>query len=106
MNTAEPPIVDRSMATLFERDKPWYAERLVVLDDRVRVRLEELSARLGEADWLDGAFSAGDLLMVTVLRRLGGSGLLEAYPNLCAYIGRGEARPDRPSWVGLVLRAV
>jgi glutathione S-transferase len=93
LNTVEPSIVERSMAVILERDKSWYEERLVMLDDRVRVRLGELSSRLGDAEWLDGAFSAGDLLMVTVLRRLGGSGLLEQYPNLCAYIARGEARP-------------
>jgi glutathione S-transferase len=92
LNTVEPPIVDRSMATLLERDKTWYGERLPILDDRVRGRLGELSRRLGDADWLDDAFSAGDLLMVTVLRRLNGSGLLEEYPNLCAYIARAEAR--------------
>jgi len=91
--TVEPPIVERSMAALFERDKPWSAERLAMLDDRVRARLTELATHLGDADWLDGAFSAGDLLMVTVLRRLGTSGLLEACPTLCAYIARGEARP-------------
>ena len=93
LNTVEPPIVDRSMAMLLERDKSWHEERLAILDDRVRVRLGELSSRLGDADWLDGAFSAADLMMVTVLRRLGGSGGLEHYPNLCAYIARGEARP-------------
>ncbi len=93
LNTVEPPIVERSMATILERDKSWYAERLPVLEDRVRGRLDELSSRLGDADWLDGAFSAGDLLMVTVLLRLGGSGLLEEYPNLAAYVARGEARP-------------
>jgi glutathione S-transferase len=93
LNTVEPPIVDRSMATILERDKPWYEERLAFLEDRVRVRLGELSSRLGRADWLDVAFSAGDLLMVTVLRRLNGSGLLENYPNLSGYVARGEARP-------------
>jgi glutathione S-transferase len=93
LSTVEPPIVERSMATLMERDKPWYEQRLPLLEDRVRGRLDELSSRLGDADWLDDAFSAGDLLMVTVLRRLDGSGLLEAYPNLCAYVARGEARP-------------
>jgi glutathione S-transferase len=93
LNTVEPPIVERSMATLVERDKSWYGERLVMLDNRVRVRLSELSSWLGSADWLDGAFSAGDLLMVTVLRRLGGSGLLEEFPNVSAYVARGEARP-------------
>jgi glutathione S-transferase len=93
LNTVEPPILDREIATLVERDKTWYEERLPVLEDRVRVRLSDLSGRLGDADWLDDAFSAGDLLMVTVLRRLNGSGLLEKYPNLSAYVARGEARP-------------
>ena len=93
LNTVEPPIIDRGSAWLLERDKPWYGERMPILDARVRVRLGELSSRLGDADWLDDAFSAGDLLMVTVLRRLEGSGLLETYPNLSAYIARGEGRP-------------
>jgi glutathione S-transferase len=93
LNTVEPPIVERSMVMILERDKPWFKERLPMLDDRVHVRLRELANRLGDADWLDGAFSAGDLLMVTVLRRLEGHGVLERYPTLCAYIARGEARP-------------
>ncbi len=93
LNTVEPPILDREVATLVERDRTWHQERLPILDDRVRVRLGELSRRLGDADWLEGAFSAGDLLMVMVLRRLNGSGLLEEYPNLSAYVARGEARP-------------
>jgi glutathione S-transferase len=93
LSTVEPPIVERSMASLVERDKPWYAARQPMLDERVRVRLRELSAHLGDADWLDGAFSAGDLLMVHVLLRLGGSGLLEEHPNVSAYVARAEARP-------------
>lgn len=93
LNTVEPPIVERSMALLFERDKSWYEERMVMLNDRVRARLGELSQWLGDSQWLDGAFSAGDLMMVTVLRRLGGSGEVEKYPNLAAYVARGEARP-------------
>jgi glutathione S-transferase len=93
LNTVEPPIVDREIATLVERDKTWYEERLPMLEDRVRDRLDELSSRLGDADWLDDEFSAGDLLMVTVLRRLNGSGTLKEYPNLSAYVARGEARP-------------
>lgn len=92
LNTVEPPIVERSMAALFERNEPWYAQRLVMLDGRVRKRLGELSDRLGGAEWLDGRFSAGDLLMVSVLLRLGSSGLLDAYPSLCAYIARAESR--------------
>ena len=93
LNTVEPPIVDRSMAVLLEHDKSWYEERLTILEDRVHGRLGELATRLGDADWLDGAFSAGDLLMITVLRRLNGSGALEKYSNLSAYVARGEARP-------------
>jgi glutathione S-transferase len=93
LNTVEPPIVERSMAIILESNKSWHAERLAMLEDRVRVRLGELSSRLGSGEWLDGAFSAGDLLMVTVLRRLDGSGLVEKYPNLAAYVARGEARP-------------
>jgi glutathione S-transferase len=93
LNTLEPPINDRGMAILTERDRTWHEERLAILEDRVRARLGELSRHLGNADWLDDAFSAGDLLMVAVLRRLNGSALLEGYPNLRAYIARGEARP-------------
>jgi glutathione S-transferase len=93
LNTVEPPIFERAMATLLDRDKSWYGERLAILDDRVRVRLGELSGRLGDADWLDGEFSAGDLLMVSVLLRSKVSGMLDAYPKLSAYVARGEARP-------------
>lgn len=93
LSTLEPPIVELGTAMLFERDKPWYEERLPILEDRVRHRLGELSSHLGDADWLDGAFSAGDLLMVTVLRRLNATDILDAFPNLSAYVARGEARP-------------
>ena len=93
LNTVEPPIVELGMAMILERETPWYEARLPMLQERVAARLSELSARLGEADWLDGTFSAGDLMMVTVLRRATRSGLLEAHPNLQAYIARGEARP-------------
>jgi glutathione S-transferase len=93
LNTVEPPVVEREQVQLIERDKPWYEARLPLLDERVRVRLGELSIRLGEAEWLDGAFSAGDLLMVTVLRRLERTDLLDAHANLRPYIARAEARP-------------
>lgn len=93
LSTVEPPIIERETATYMERDKTWHEQRLPVVEDRIRVRLDDLSGRLGDADWLDAAFSAGDLLMVQVLRRLNGSGLLEEYPGLYAYVSRGEARP-------------
>jgi glutathione S-transferase len=93
LNTVEPSIFDRDLTRILERDQPWYEQRLRVLEDSIRKRLSDLSSRLGNADWLDGAFSAGDLLMVTVLCRLEGSGILEEYPNLSAYVARGTARP-------------
>ena len=93
LSTMEPPIVEFTMASLFERDKPWHEARQPMLEERVRNRLGQLSDRLGDGEWLDGAFSAGDLLMVSVLLRLGSSGLVNDYPNLAAYVARGEARP-------------
>ena len=92
-SSVEPLIVQRSVALLSERDRSWHEERLPLVEDHIRSRLDELSNRLGDADWLDDAFSAGDLLMVQVLRRLNGSVLIEEHPNLCAYVARGEARP-------------
>ena len=93
LNTIEPPILDLGTARVLEGDKPWHVERLPLVEERVRNRLKQLSDRLGDADWLDGAFSAGDLMMVSVLLRLKASGLLDEYPNLLAYVARGEARP-------------
>jgi glutathione S-transferase len=93
LNTIEPPIVDRQIAILLEGKETWSKQRLPVVEERIRRRLAELSSRLGDDDWLDGEFSAGDLLMVTVLRRLGQSSLLDEHPNLAAYVARGEARP-------------
>ena len=92
-NTVEPPILDLVTARIFEADKPWSEARLPLVKDRVRARLDSLAARLGDADWLNGAFSAGDLMMVSVLLRLRSSGLLDEYPELAAYVARGEARP-------------
>ncbi|MBV8138923.1 MAG: glutathione S-transferase family protein, partial [Deltaproteobacteria bacterium] len=93
VNTVEPPILERETAKLLEGDKPWYEERLPLVEDRVRHRLDQLSGHLGDADWLDGAFSAGDLMMVSVLLRLKSSGILDEYPKLAPYVARGEARP-------------
>lgn len=93
LNTVEPPLVERGMAMLFERDKPWYEQRQPLLDERARKLLSQLSSCLGRAEWLDGAFSAGDLMMVGVLFRSKPSGVLDEYPNLAAYVARGEARP-------------
>jgi glutathione S-transferase len=93
LNTVEPPILELATARLAERDRPWTPERMPLVEARVRERLDQLAVRLGGAEWLDGAFSAGDLLMVSVLLRLRASGLLDAVPVLAAYVARGEARP-------------
>jgi glutathione S-transferase len=93
VNTMEPPILDLVTVKIVEGDKPWSQERLPLVQDRIRERLNQLSARLGDADWLDGAFSAGDLMMVSVLLRLKPSRMLDEYPSLAAYVARGEARP-------------
>ena len=93
LNTVEPPIMELSLARILERDAPWYEQRLPVVVARVQKRLDELCASLGDAEWLNGAFSVADLMMVSVLLRLKPSGMLESYPSLGAYVARGEARP-------------
>jgi len=93
VNTVEPPILELVTSKFLEGDKPWAKERLPLVEDRIRSRLSQLSARLGAADWLDAAFSAGDLMMVSVLLRSRPSGILDELPNLAAYVARGEARP-------------
>jgi glutathione S-transferase len=93
LNTVEPPILELGTARLLEGDRHWSKERLPLVEGRVRDRLKQLSARLGDADWLDGAFSAGDLVVASVLLRLKSSGILDEFSNLAAYVARGEARP-------------
>jgi glutathione S-transferase len=93
INTVEPPILDLVTAKILEGDKPWTRERMPLVVERIHTRLKQLSARLGDAEWLDGAFSAGDLMMVSVLLRLRPSGILDEYRTLAAYVARGEARP-------------
>jgi glutathione S-transferase len=93
VSTVEPPILELVTAKFQEGDKPWTAERMPLVADRIRSRLAQLSARLGDAEWLDGAFSAGDLMMASVLLRLRMSGILDEYANLAAYVARAEARP-------------
>jgi len=93
LNTVEPPIVELEQTGFTDGDRPWHATRVPMMQERIRTRLKSLSDRLGDADWLDGDFSAGDLMMVMVLRRLDGDGLVEEFPNLLAYVERGKARP-------------
>ncbi|WP_267225561.1 glutathione S-transferase family protein [Dyella silvae] len=93
LNSVEPSILELVITKFQEGDKPWSKERLPLVMDRIRQRMGQLSTRLGDADWLDGAFSAGDLMMVSVLLRTRPSGILDEFPNLAAYVARGEARP-------------
>jgi glutathione S-transferase len=93
LNTVEPPILELVIVRIIEGKKPWAGERLPLVKDRIRHRLRQLAARLGDAEWLDGAFSAGDLMMVHALLRLRPSGMLDEFPTLAAYVARGEARP-------------
>ena len=93
LNTIEPPVFDHNLVMILDRDKPWYEQRLAALEELIRKRLDDLSHSLGDADWINGVFSAADILMVTTLRRLETSGILKGYPNLAAYVVRAEARP-------------
>ena len=93
LNTVEPPAMELVVVKFLEGDKPWRTQRQPLVEARIRDRLTELSGRLGDSDWLDGAFSAGDLMMISVLLRVRESGLLDGFPRLIAYVGRGEARP-------------
>jgi glutathione S-transferase len=93
LNTVEPPILELATAKFLEGNKPWCRERLPLIRDRICNRLDQLSARLNDSDWLDGAFSAGDLMMVSVLLRLDASGILDEFPKLAAYVALGKARP-------------
>lgn len=93
LSTVEPPIVDRDVVEYFEDGKSWQSERFAMVDERIRGRLNQLVAHMGDSEWIDGAFSAADIIMVHVLRRLEGSPLLPEYPTLQAYIARAEARP-------------
>ncbi|OBX36144.1 disulfide-bond oxidoreductase YfcG [Halomonas elongata] len=93
VDTVEVPMWDYAMATILEGDKDWTKARLPIIEERIRVRVSELSSRLGDAEWFDGTFSAGDLMIASVLRHPTGRRIAEEYPNLADYIARSEARP-------------
>ena len=94
LNTVEPPIMDLAIIDLFDADKPWSKPRRPATEARIRERLKETADRLGTRDWFDGAeFTAGDMMMVAVLRIIEDDPLLAEHPNLVAYVQRGTARP-------------
>jgi len=93
LNTVEPPIVEYEQTSLMERDRSWHEERIPLMERAIVRRLKSLSVWLGDREWLEDEFTAGDLMMVMVLRRLDGDGIVERFPNLAAYVARGTARP-------------
>ncbi|HTN63652.1 MAG TPA: glutathione S-transferase family protein [Devosia sp.] len=93
IGSVEPPILELVTAKFIEGNEPWNAQRLSIIEVRIHKRLGELAERLGEAEWLDGRFSAGDLMIVRVLQRLKPSGIINHHSSLAAYLARGEDRP-------------
>ena len=91
VSTVEPALLELETARFFDAGQPWAEARLPLVHGRVARRLGQLSAHLGGADWLDGGFSAGDLMMVGVLYRF--QDALVGFPNLVNYVARGAARP-------------
>lgn len=93
LNTVEPLIMDLSIIDLFEADKPWSKPRRPAVETRIRERLQETAARLGNREWLENVFTAGDLMMVSVLRIIEHDPLLNEHATLVDYVRRGTARP-------------
>jgi glutathione S-transferase len=93
MTSVEPAVQDLALVNVFERDQPWAEDRRPLSENRVDGRLKDLSARLGGREYLEGEFTAGDLMMACVLHSLSGTGMLDPYPNLVAYLARCQARP-------------
>jgi glutathione S-transferase len=93
VNSVEPGVLEVFNAKIVERDQPWAEARLPIVIERARKPLRQLADHLGDDDWLDGTFSAGDLMMVSVLLRFRASGILDEFPTLTGYVARGEARP-------------
>lgn len=93
LNSVEPAVAQLSEIDIFHKGEAWTVERRPQVIDKIRARLDGLAARLGDRDYLEGSFTAGDLLMIDVLRSLENSGVLADYPSLSAYKDRGKARP-------------
>jgi len=94
LNTIEPVVMGLVVNDVFERDRPWSAERHPTALSDLELRLAELQADLGNKPWLDGdVFTVGDLMMVSVLGGLRGMDVLGRFPALAAYVARGEDRP-------------
>ena len=93
LNSVEPSILNLLLIDIFFTGEEWAKLRRPGAEDFARLKLKRVSEWLGEKDWLEDRFTIGDLLMVTVLRNLRHTNLVAEFPNLAAYVQRGEARP-------------
>ena len=93
LSSVEPAASDILACDAFEADKPWAKDRRAPVEQTMHGRLSDLARALGDRDWLDGSFTAGDLIMVSVLRQLRHTDLVAEHANLAASQARGEARP-------------
>lgn len=93
LNSLEPYVQQLATIDLFSAGEDWAKARRPEVVKTIQGRLRRIADHLGDKEWLEGSFTAGDLMMVTVLRILRGTGLVEEQPTLAAYQARGEARP-------------
>ncbi len=93
LNSIEPFVVDFASAAFFHADTAWGQARAPSARQALDQRLADLSRWLEGRDWLEGRFTAGDLMLATVLRILRQSDVVAGQPTLAAYQARCEARP-------------
>lgn len=93
LNSVEPAIFPLLQINIFNKGEEWTEQARPKFMERLNGRLKCVSEALGDRDWLEGRFTIGDLMLVAVLRQLRGTGTVDAFPNLAAYVKRGEARP-------------
>ena len=93
LNSVEPAILNLLLIDVFYNGQEWAKLRRPGAEEFVKLKLGRVSTWLGDKDWLEDRFSIGDLVMITVLRFLRHTSLVDEIPNLAAYLKRGEARP-------------
>lgn len=93
LNSVEPAVISLLLIDLFFTNEEWAKLRRPGAEDFARLKLKRVSDWLGDNEWLEGRFTIGDLLMVTVLRFLRHTKLVAEFPNLADYLARGEGRP-------------
>ena len=93
LNSVEPMLMTIVMYDIFHRDKDWATAARPAALELAEARLKSLSDALGNKDWLTGQFSIADIMMVTVLRNIKHTDIINGFPKLAAYQKRGEERP-------------